>query len=116
MSTELPLGQDRQSPQQYVESLSATSGLPHALIRRNMSKIHQVFSEMPAILRGLTRGLDHQILDEGVGEQAGVALSYYAVTQALGVVLPSNSPGVNSLWLPAVALKIPVVIKPGREE
>jgi acyl-CoA reductase-like NAD-dependent aldehyde dehydrogenase len=30
--------------------------------------------------------------------------------------MPSNSPAVNSLWLPAIALKIPVIIKPGREE
>jgi acyl-CoA reductase-like NAD-dependent aldehyde dehydrogenase len=30
--------------------------------------------------------------------------------------MPSNSPAVNSLWLPAIALKTPVVIKPGREE
>src|SRR4029450_5607709 len=30
--------------------------------------------------------------------------------------MPSNSPAVNSLWLPAIALKIPVVIKPGKEE
>src|SRR5438270_851481 len=49
-------------------------------------------------------------------EQAGVPVSYYPLTDALGVVLPSNSPGVNSLWMPAVALKVPVVLKPGREE
>ena len=30
--------------------------------------------------------------------------------------MPSNSPAVNSLWLPAIALKTPVIIKPGREE
>ena len=30
--------------------------------------------------------------------------------------MPSNSPAVNSLWLPSIALKIPVIIKPGREE
>ena len=30
--------------------------------------------------------------------------------------MPSNSPAVNSLWLPAIALKTPVVIKPGKEE
>src|SRR5262249_7197563 len=30
--------------------------------------------------------------------------------------MPSNSPAVNSLWLPAIALKTPVVIKPGRDE
>jgi hypothetical protein len=113
----LPLGEGQlQSPDDYVQALSASSGLPCALVRRNMAKIHQVFTEMPAILRGLTRGLSPDVLDTGIGEQAGVPVSYFAMTDALGVVLPSNSPGVNSLWMPAIALKIPVVLKPGREE
>ena len=118
MEAALPLGEDggRQSPREYVEALSETSGLPHALCRRNMAKIHQVLSQMPTILRGLTRGLDLGVLDRGIGEQAGVPVSFFPVTSALGVVLPSNSPGVNSLWIPAIALKIPVVLKPGREE
>jgi acyl-CoA reductase-like NAD-dependent aldehyde dehydrogenase len=105
-----------QSPDGYVEMLSATSGLPYALCRRNMAKIHQVLTQMPTILRGLTRGLDLEVLDRGIGEQAGVTVSFFPVTSALGVVLPSNSPGVNSLWIPAIPLKIPVVLKPGREE
>ena len=117
MEADLPLGDGQtQSPQEYVESLSATSGLPHVLIRRNMAKIHQVFTQMPTILRGLTRGLDTKVIDSGFGEQAGLPVSYFAVTEALGVVLPSNSPGVNSLWMPAIAMKVPVVLKPGREE
>ena len=117
MDADLPLGEGQiQSPGAYVESLSATSGLPHSLVRRNMAKIQQVFTEMPTILRGLTRGLGSEVLDTGIGEQAGVPVSYFAVADALGVVLPSNSPGVNSLWMPAIALKIPVILKPGREE
>lgn len=113
----LPLGDGRtQTPTEYVEALSETSGLPHALVKRNMAKVYQVFTEMPTILRGLTRGMDLSILDSGSGEQAGVPVSYYPVAEALGVVLPSNSPGVNSLWMPSVALKVPVVLKPGREE
>lgn len=116
MEETLPLGNTTQSPEQYIESLSATSGLPYSLIRRNMAKIHQVFTEMPTILKGLTRGLDFSVIDHGTGEQAGVPVSYYATTESLGVVLPSNSPGVNSLWMPAIALKVPVVLKPGREE
>ncbi len=104
------------SAEQYVTTLSRTSGLPHVMARRNMAKINTVLSGMDGILRGLTRGLDLSVLDEGVGEQAGVPVSYAATGTALGVVLPSNSPGVNSIWLPAVALKTPVMIKPGREE
>jgi len=117
MTASLPLGDGRtQSAEEYVQALSHTSGLPYVMIRRNMAKIHQVFTQMPTILKGLTRGLDLKVLDAGFGEQAGVPVSYFAVTQALGVVLPSNSPGVNSLWMPAIALKVPVVLKPGREE
>src|SRR5947208_2405557 len=118
MEAKLPLGEDgsTQTPTEYVEALSETSGLPHALCRRNMAKIQQVLTEMPTIIRGLTRGLDLRVIDHGIGEQAGVPVSFFPVTSALGVVLPSNSPGVNSLWIPAIALKIPVVLKPGREE
>ncbi len=114
----LPLGDQghAQSAGEYLETLSATSGLPHVMVRRNMAKIHHALTQMRAVLNGLTRGLDLSILDRGYGEQLGTPVSYYPVTQALGLVMPSNSPAVNSLWLPAIALKIPVIIKPGREE
>jgi hypothetical protein len=118
MNGTLPFG-DRghtQSPQQYLETLSSTSGLPYALVRRNMSRLSTVLSHMETVLRGLTRGLDLSILDRGFGEQGGSAVSYVATTNSLGVIMPSNSPAVNSLWLAAIALKIPVVLKPGREE
>jgi acyl-CoA reductase-like NAD-dependent aldehyde dehydrogenase len=81
-----------------------------------MAKIHHALTNMRMILNGLTRGLDLEILDRGYGEQAGTRVSYYPTTHALGLVMPSNSPAVNSLWLPAIPLRIPVIIKPGREE
>ena len=114
----LPLGSQghTQTAGQYIETLSATSGLPHVMIRRNMDKIHGALTGMKAILNGLTRGLDLAILDRGYGEQYGTPISYHPETQALGLVMPSNSPAVNSLWLPAIPLKIPVIIKPGKDE
>ncbi|HEY3863887.1 MAG TPA: aldehyde dehydrogenase family protein [Verrucomicrobiae bacterium] len=109
----LPLGGNAmQTPREYLESLSASSGLPHVMVRRNMAKIHAALTNMPAILAGLTRGLDLSILDKGHDGR----LCFYPAARSLGLVMPSNSPAVNSLWLPAIALKIPVVIKPGREE
>ena len=114
----LPLGDKghKQSPQQYIETLSSTSGLPHVMVRRNMEKIHLALTNMKTVLNGLSRGLDLSILDSGSGEQFGTRLSYFPSTPALGLVMPSNSPAVNSLWLPSIALKTPVVIKPGKEE
>jgi hypothetical protein len=114
----LPLGNQghAQSPQEYVETLSATSGLPWNMVRRNMEKIHHALTRMSTVLHGLTRGLDLGILDAGYGVDRGSPCSFYPTTQALGLVMPSNSPAVNSLWLPAIPLKIPVLLKPGREE
>jgi acyl-CoA reductase-like NAD-dependent aldehyde dehydrogenase len=116
MNANLPLDGASQTPEDYVHQLSATTGMPEALCRKNMAKIESVLKNMPAILDGLTRGLDLSILDSGAGAQNGRALSYSPQTNALGAILPSNSPGVHSLWLSSIALKIPLALKPGREE
>ncbi|MBA3766839.1 MAG: aldehyde dehydrogenase family protein [Acidobacteria bacterium] len=112
----LPLGDEAQTPEDYVRQVSATTGLPHVLARKNMQKVRGVLAEMEQVLKGLTRGLDLAILDEGFGELNGQAISFFPRAQSLGVVLPSNSPGVHSLWTPAVALKMPLVLKPGSAE
>ena len=112
----LPLGDGSQSPDAYIEHLNATTGMPYALGHRNMQRVAGVMHEMRTILRGLARGLDLSILDAGYGQREGHALSFYPRSQALGVVLPSNSPGVHGLWVPAIALKIPLVLKPGSAE
>ena len=114
----LPLGDKghTQSPEEYMRTLSSTSGLPHVMVKRNMEKIYHALTHMRTVLTGLTRGLDLSILDKGYGEQFGTRISYYPTAKALGLVMPSNSPAVNSLWLPAIPLKTPVIIKPGREE
>jgi hypothetical protein len=118
LNDSLPLGDKghTQSPDEYISTLSSTSGLPHVMVKRNMSKIYHALTHMRTVLTGLTRGLDLSILDKGYGEQFGTRISYYSTAKALGLVMPSNSPAVNSLWLPAIPLKTPVIIKPGREE
>ena len=117
MEGTLPVSEGvEQTPEDYVRLLSATGGMPHALIRANMHKIEDVMLHMDEILSGLSRGLDLSVIEEGMGEQGGRLISYYPAATHLGAVLPSNSPGVNSLWLPATALRIPVVLKPGRED
>ncbi|MCW5978633.1 MAG: aldehyde dehydrogenase [Bryobacteraceae bacterium] len=116
MEDELPLGETTQTPQQYVEQLSATTGLPYAMARRNMEKIRTVLDKVDEVIGGLTRHLDPRVLDEGFGEEGGTAMSYYPCADTLGVVLPSNSPGVHALWAPATALKMPLALKPGSAE
>jgi acyl-CoA reductase-like NAD-dependent aldehyde dehydrogenase len=116
LNDSLPLGDSSQTAADYVQQVSATTGMPYVMARNNMHKIQTVLSAAGEVLNGLTRNIDWNILDNGFGDFDGQVLSFYPRTESLGVVLPSNSPGVHSLWIPAVPLKIPLVLKPGGAE
>ena len=117
MTDELPVGEDSQTRDDFVRQQSATTGLPEHMCRKNMDKIALVLGQMDRILDALTRGLDLDILTAGHGvDAAGRVLSYQAQTPVLGMVLPSNSPGVHTLWMPVIPLQIGLVLKPGPQE
>jgi acyl-CoA reductase-like NAD-dependent aldehyde dehydrogenase len=116
-TAELPLGDGTQTPEQFVRMQSATTGLPEHMCRFNMEKNNFVLSNMDRILDALTRGLDLNVLSKGFGiEQRGVPISYQAQSPVLGLVLPSNSPGVHTLWLPIIPMQVGLVLKPGPQE
>ncbi len=117
LKADLPLGSGTQTPDQFVRMQSATTGLPEHMARFNMEKNHFVLNNMEKILDSLTRGLDLNILSRGYGvESRGVPISYQAQSPVLGLVLPSNSPGVHTLWLPIIPMQIGLVLKPGPQE
>lgn len=115
-SAELPLGDGTQTPDDFVRQQSATTGLPEHMCRMNMEKLRYVLDHLDEVLASLTRKLDYDILTRGYGEEHGVMRSYQATTPMVGLVLPSNSPGVHSLWLPIIPLQIGLVLKPGPQE
>jgi acyl-CoA reductase-like NAD-dependent aldehyde dehydrogenase len=83
----------------------------------NMEKNQFVLANMEKILDSLTRGLDLDILSRGYGVEArGVPVSYQCQSPVLGMVLPSNSPGVHTLWLPIIPMQVGLVLKPGPQE
>lgn len=113
----LPMGDGSQSPDDFVHQQSASTGLPEHMCRANMAKNSFVLKNMEKILDCLTRGLDLEILGRGFGEEGrGVEISYQAQSPVLAAVLPSNSPGVHTLWLPVIALQMGLVLKPGPQE
>ena len=117
LTATLPLGNGTQTPEQFCSIQSATTGLPLNMCRANMSKNAFVLKHMGDMLDSLTRGLPLDILSRGYGmESRNVMVSYQATTSTLGLVLPSNSPGVHTLWLPAIPLQIGLILKPGSSE
>ncbi len=112
---ELPAGQRSHGREDYLAHLAATTGMPLAMGRRNMDKIAFVLREMERVLAGLTRDLPLDAIDDGWHEDERM-VSFRRTSDLLGAVLPSNSPGVHSLWIPALALKTCLALKPGRQE
>jgi len=117
LNATLPLGDGTQSPDEFAHMQSASTGLPEHMCKANMAKNFFVLSHMDQMLDALTRGLDLNILSNGYGvESRGVVVSYQAQSPAVGLVLPSNSPGVHTLWLPVIPMQIGLVLKPGPQE
>ncbi|MBX3439529.1 MAG: aldehyde dehydrogenase [Planctomycetaceae bacterium] len=117
MEATLPLGSGTQNPQEFCRMQSATTGLPEHMCAANMRKNAFVLKHMRDVLEALTRGLPFDILTNGYGKEGrDVMMSYQANTTVVGMVLPSNSPGVHTLWMPVIPLQIGLVLKPGPQE
>jgi acyl-CoA reductase-like NAD-dependent aldehyde dehydrogenase len=116
MNATLPMGSGTQSPDEFARAQSASTGLPEKMCRANMKKNGFVLAEMRRILESLTRGLSLDVLSCGYGEERGVPISFQVQSPVVGLVLPSNSPGVHTLWLPIIPLQLGLVLKPGPQE
>ena len=73
-------------PDDYVAQVSATTGMPYVLARRNLAKIKSMLASMESVLNGLTRHIDWEILDRGFGSRSGQSLSFFPRTQSLGAI------------------------------
>lgn len=116
MTGTLAMGDGTQTPDEFVRAQSASTGLPEHMCRANMKKNAFVLTEMRSILESLTRGLAFDVLSSGHGEERGVPISYQVQSPVLGLVLPSNSPGVHVLWMPIIPMQVGLVLKPGPQE
>jgi acyl-CoA reductase-like NAD-dependent aldehyde dehydrogenase len=116
MNATLPMGDGTQSPDEFARAQSASTGLPEHMCRGNMKKNGFVLAEMRKILDNLTRGLSLDVLSTGHGVERGVPISFQVQSPVVGLVLPSNSPGVHTLWLPIIPLQVGLVLKPGPQE
>ncbi len=79
----LKVGDSDQSPEDFIQQQSATTGMPISMCRANVTKNAFVLKNIDQILDALTRGLDLNILARGYGEEGrGVTVSYQAQCDA----------------------------------
>jgi acyl-CoA reductase-like NAD-dependent aldehyde dehydrogenase len=115
-NSELPIGDHTQSREEYIKSLSMTTGLPESLCHTNMKKIQGALEKMDTILAGMIRSKSLSFLDNNNQFPDNHNINFICEADSLGAVLPNNSPGVHTLWLPAIPLKVPICIRPGSHE
>lgn len=95
-----------QSREDFINCQSATTGLPKNMCAANMEKVATALRMTKTIIDGLSRGVDQDRLNR----------EYRREADALGAILPSNSPGVHALWVPTPAMRVPVIVRPGSQE
>ena len=112
----LPLGDEAQTPDDYVRQTSATTGLPHVMVRRNMEKIRGVLARHgrdPVRPHARPRPARARRRD---GRRAATRSASCRAARRSASCCPATRPGVHALWTPAIALKTALVLKPGSAE
>ena len=117
LSAALPMGDGEQTPGRFRAPAIGQHRPAGTYVQGQHEEEPLRVVEHGPILDALTRGLDLEILTRGYGvESRGVTVSYQTQAPVLGLVLPSNSPGVHTLWLPVIPMQIGLVLKPGPQE
>ena len=107
---------DGLAPEAYVRNASLTSGLPLSITR------NQTLGVFPQALRMMGRFLDVQspggleVFDTGVYEAGGIRIGLVPRGRNVGFVMPGNHPSTHFLWLLALAMKVPVVVRPSVDD
>lgn len=107
---------DGLEPEAYVRSASLTSGLPLSITRRHTLGV------FPPALRMMSRFLEVQspggldVFDSHVYPAANIRVGLVPRGHNVGFMMPGNHPATHFTWLMAVAMKVPVVVRPSSDD
>ena len=107
---------DGLEPDAYARNASLTSGLPLPVVRK------QTLGLFPPAFRMMNRFLDVQspggleVFDNYVYEAGGIRIGLTPRGRNVGFVMPGNHPSVHFMWLCALAMKMPVVLRPSNDD
>ncbi len=104
---EVPVGGMPVSPDDHINYVVSSTGLPYLAVRQSMSDLANCMRTMGEVLAAQTSPGDLDWFDNKDVRPLG---------QNLGVVLPSNHPSVNTLWLIALATKYPIIARPSNDD
>ena len=107
---------DGLAPEAYVRNASLTSGLPLSITLR------QTLGLFPSGMRTMGRFLEVQspggldVFDSHLYEAAGARIALVPRGRTVGFLMPGNHPATHFMWLCALAMKMPVVVRPSSDD
>jgi acyl-CoA reductase-like NAD-dependent aldehyde dehydrogenase len=107
---------DGLAPETFVRNVTLTSGLPLSVSRnRTIGLFSPALGSMERFLEVQSpAGLD--VFDRHVYASGGVQLALTPRGRNVGFVMPGNHPATHFMWLGALAMKIPVILRPSIDD
>ncbi|MBH8577420.1 aldehyde dehydrogenase family protein [Nostocaceae cyanobacterium CENA369] len=107
---------DGLAPEDYVRSASLTSGLPISIVRRRtLGFFPQIFQDMEKfLLIQSPGGLD--VFDTHLYQVQEILVGLVPRGNNVGFIMPGNHPSTNYMWLSALAMKMPLILRPSYDD
>ena len=107
---------DGLEPEDFVRHASLSSGLPLSIVRKQtLGLFPQAFRMMDRFLRVQSPcGLD--VFDRYYYDAGGIRVGLTPRGRNVGFVMPGNHPSTHLMWLCALAMKVPVVLRPSNDD
>lgn len=104
-------------PEDYARITTLSTGLPITVVRkRGLEFLSQNLRTIQRIIEAQSPDGSHNTYDTYFSRRQGVGFGFVPTGRNLAVVLPSNHPSVNVIWLIALAMKYPQLIRPSLDD
>jgi hypothetical protein len=107
---------DGLEPEAYVRKASLSSGLPLSIVRKQtLGLFPPAFRMMDRFLR-VQSPSDLEVFDRNFYDAGGIRVGLTPRGRNVGFVMPGNHPSTHLMWLCALAMKVPVVLRPSNDD
>lgn len=107
---------DGLEPETYVRYASLTSGMPLSIVRnRTLGFLSQVLREIDQILLAQSPG-GLEVFDTHLYQAGDISVGLVPRGRNVGFVMPGNHPSTHYMWLSALAMKMPLILRPSYDD
>lgn len=109
----VPLTEDRVlSVEECAKYVTLATGMPITYTQNALEMLAWVMNHIDYVLKAMSPTGDLTVYDTFSCKRGDLKFGWVPRGRNLGVVVPSNHPAVNSLWMLALGMKYPVLTKP----